>query len=281
MIFSIFKKGVKFLSGHSLTRFYFIKVVYYFLLSHLRNSNSTVDVFNHKMFLDSIDTHGLSIRGVCEPFETELVKKEIKKGNIFLDRRANIGYYTLIFAELVGESGKVFAFEPDSTNFNILKRNIKLNGYQNIVPIQKAISNKTGKGKLYLSKYNRGAHMIYNLDGKREFIEIETIRLDDYFKEPANKMDFIKMDIEGAESQAIQGMTSILKKNKNLKIFTEFNPPILKRLNIEPKEFLNLFVKFGFKLYYINDREKKIKLIGVNKLIQECSDEYTNLLCIR
>ncbi len=55
----------------------------------------------------------------------------------------------LIFAKLVGENGKVYTFEPDPTNFALLKKNVEINGYENVVLVQKAVSNKNGKLKLF------------------------------------------------------------------------------------------------------------------------------------
>jgi len=70
------------------------------------------------MFLDSCDSLQLSINEIYEPIETNFVKDKIKEKNIVLDIGANIGYYTLIFAKLVGNNGKVFAFEPERKSDN-------------------------------------------------------------------------------------------------------------------------------------------------------------------
>lgn len=212
VILSIFRKGVKVLSGHGIGKFYPVKVVFHFLSSRLKDTNGIAEVQGHKMFLDSKDTLALSLWGVYEPLETELVKKEVKKGDVVLDIGANIGYYTLIAAKLVGENGKVFAFEPDPTNFAILKKNVELNGYKNVVLVQKAASNKTGKLKLYLSEDNSADHKIYDSHEGRQSTEIEATRLDDYFKNYNGEINLIKMDIEGAEGGAIQGMSSLLQK---------------------------------------------------------------------
>lgn len=281
IMLSIYKKAVKILSGHGIGNFYPIKVIHSFVISYLKSNFAEVQ--GHKMFLDSKDSLCLSINGVYEPFETELVKKEIKKGDVVLDLGANIGYYTLIFAKLVGKRGKVFAFEPDPTNFSLLKKNVEMNGYKNVELVQKAVSNKTGKIKLYLCEDNKGDHRIYNSHDGRQSIEIEAIRLDDYFKNYNGAVDFIKMDIQGAEGGAIQGMFNLLKKN-NVKIITEFWPIGLKRFGIDPGECLKLLIEFGFKLYEVNEQEKKIKPVNVPKLLEVYTpkkENFTNLLCLK
>ncbi|MCD5383454.1 FkbM family methyltransferase [candidate division WOR-3 bacterium] len=282
IVLLIYKKVAKIISGHRIGRFYPIRVINSFIISQLRSNFAEVQ--GHKMFLDSKDSLSLSIYESYEPLETQLVKREIKRGNVVLDLGANIGYYTLIFAKLVGEEGKVFAFEPDPTNFALLEKNVEMNGYKNVMLIQKAVSNKSGKLKLYLSENSMGDHAIFNLYEGCKFIEIEAIRLDDYFKNYEGKIDFIKIDTEGAEEQAIQSMLNLLKKNKTVKILTEFFPIGLKGSDIDPAEYLNTLLKLDFKLYHINEQEKKIEPASIPKLLEIYSPEKqnnTNLLCVR
>jgi len=86
-----------------------------------------------------------------------------------------------------------------------LKKNVEINGYKNVELVQRAVSNKTGKIKLYLCEDNTGDHRIYDLHDERKSIEIEAIRLDDYFKNYNGAVDFIKMDIQGAEGGQFKG----------------------------------------------------------------------------
>lgn len=286
ILLQIYKTSAKILSGLGFRKIYPLRVVNNFIFSHLlsRLKTTFAEVDGHKMFLDSKDSLSLSIKGIYEPFETEFVKKEIKKGDVVLDIGANIGYYTLIFAKLVGEEGKVFAFEPDPYNFALLKKNVETNDYKNVVLVQKAVSNKTGRIKLFLCEDNKGDNRIYNSHDGRQSIEIEAIRLDDYFENYNGKIDFIKMDIQGAEGGAIQGMSNLLEENKNVKIISEFWPIGLKRFGIEPKEHLNLLLKYGFKLYEINEQEKKIEVVNIPKKLLETytpeKENYTNLFVI-
>lgn len=285
IILLILRAGRKFLSGCGIYKFYPIEVALNFLTPRLKSSfRAVANVEGHKMFLDSEDILDLSVWGVWEPLETELFKKEIKKGDVVLDIGAHIGYYTLIFAKLVGGNGQVYAFEPDPENFALLKKNVEINGYKNIVLVQKAVSNKTGKIKLYLCEDRKVDHSIYDPHDSRKSIDIEAIRLDDYFKDYKGKIDFIKMDIEGAEEGVIQGASSLLQKNKNVKIVTEFLPIALRRSGIEPKEYLKLLIKHGFSLYHINEQEKKIEPANIAELLETYTPERgnsTNLLCIR
>ena len=89
--------------------------------------------------------------GVNEKYETELFKKMVQDGMVVVDIGANIGYYTLIAAKLVGNKGIVYAFEPEPSNYELLCQNIAINGYTNVVPIEKAVSKTSGKTKLYVN----------------------------------------------------------------------------------------------------------------------------------
>lgn len=237
-------------------------------------------VQGHKMFLDPLDSLSLSIFGYCELPETELVKKQVNKGDTVLDIGAHIGYYTLILARLVGSQGKVYAFEPDPNNFALLKKNVEINGYKNVILIQKAVSNETGKIRLYLSENDAGNHRIYDSHDGRRSIEIEAIRLDDYFRGSDERIRFIKMDIEGAEGSAVLGMSDLLKKNKSIKIVTEFSPAALKKSGSEPEDYLRQLINQGFKLFHTDNR----RLVKVTELLKAYAPEkenYTNIFCVR
>ena len=274
----VIELGFNFFQSYGLERLYPFKIL------QKKWTSKPHLVQGHKMFLDVVDSIGVSASGVHEAFETELVKRLVKKGDVVLDIGANIGYYTLIFAKYVEKEGRVFAFEPNPDNFELLKKNVKINGYKNVVMVNKAVSNKTGKWKLYLSVYNKGDNRIFDVNDGRRFIEIETIRLDDYFKNYDREIDFIKMDVQGAEGGVIQGMPNLLQKSKNLKIISEFCPTLFEFFGVDSEDYLNLLLNNEFKLYLINDIKRKTELINVNEWIEKKifnTFNYTNLLCMR
>jgi FkbM family methyltransferase len=228
------------------------------------NVNQTYTVHDHQMFLDEKDSLGL-VAGTYESHEMEVVKREVQKGDVVLDIGANIGFYTLMFAKLVGSEGQVFAFEPEPENFRLLKKNVEINGYQNVILVPKAISNKNGTIQLYLCESNQGMHRIYDSVCCQSAIDIESIRADDYFSSP-HKMDFIKMDIEGAEYAAIQGMQNLLTQNPQIKIMTEFSPLALFEYGVDSKDYINTLLKYGFTLFSIGEN---VELIEHEKLLSQ------------
>jgi FkbM family methyltransferase len=276
----IFNKSVKHLAGHRIGRNKIVGTVFNYLKSSLKEECVQID--DHIMYLDKQDSLWLSINGVHEKFETDLVKQEIKKGDVVIDIGANIGYYTLIFAKLVGDTGKVFAFEPDPTNFELLRKNIEVNGYKNVTLKQKALSDKEGKVVLTLIKQNTASHHISSeQQAPKNSIQVDTITADDYFKNFEHKIDFIKMDVEGAESKVLSGMTNLLKNNVDLKMMVEYNPDAIRNMGLEPASYLELLVTNGFRIMDIDRKNMKIENISVQSLLKKYDDEYTNLLCIR
>ena len=271
----------KFSFGYGISKFYPIKIIMKKIESNFKSDYAIVQ--GSKMFLDPGDSLDLSINGVYGELDTKIIREEIHEGDIVIDVGANIGYYTLIFAQLVGSSGKVFAFEPEPKNFEILKKNIEINNYQNIVAEQKIVSDKSGIVKLFIAEHGIVGHRINQEKSSQKFIEVESIILDNYIKKLNldNKINFIKIDVEGSEPKVLEGTKEIIQKSNQLKIFTEFNREVVKEYGIEPKEMIDLFYRNGFKIYLPNYKENKINLTNVNELLtsKETLLENINLLC--
>lgn len=254
-----------------------LRVFEYFLKSDF------AEVQGNKMFLGKGDQWNISIDGVWGKLDTETIKNSIKTGDVVVDLGANIGYYTLIAAKLVGDKGKVFAFEPEPRNFEILKKNVEINGYHNVILEQKAVSDINEKINLYLSK-GIGTHSIKsNKNANMEPIQTESVRLDDYFSDLnlTDKINFIKMDIEGAEFRALNGMNIILRQSKHLKIFTEFERDLIIESGTEPKDMLELLFNNGFKMLYVDDEKNCLVPISIEKLLNTDHSNTINFLCER
>jgi FkbM family methyltransferase len=257
----------------SLFRFFYAKILSRYVIPYL-NLNCEVD--GHKIFINTM-FFPLLIGGNYEPFETKIIKEEVKKGNTVLDVGANIGYYTLILAKQVGKEGKVFAFEPGPDNFALLKKNIHLNNYTNVILEQVGVTNKTG-GTCFKSD------RVYDSSVGRGLINIKTIQLDDYFKDYQGNIDLIKMDIEGSEGNAIKGMSNILQKNENIKMITEFWPSGLEAVGTSPEEYLKMLLEYGFKIYNINEEKEEIESINIASLLGQYNPKnkkLTNLYLTR
>lgn len=283
--FVIYQKFAVFLSKFRLGKFPLLRRIHKFLKFHLRSKS--VKFGGRKFFINrkdfTISSYLLEGREFESP-ETKIFKQRVKRDDTVLDIGANIGYHTLTFAKLVGSEGRVFAFEPDQDNFALLDKNVKENKFGNVVLVNKAVSDKSGDTKLFLSEDNMGDHRIYDSGQGGKFIVAETVCLDEFLKDHKDKIDFIKMDIQGAEEKALYGMKEILKSNEKLEIVTEFWPIGLEGMGdrFSGKNYLEFLERHNFKFF---DIKKGIKnSVDIDYLLKNYNSENkkdTNLLCVK
>lgn len=218
--------------------------------------------------------------GVYEKTELSIFREKIKPGMNVVDIGANIGLYTVIAARLVGPNGKVFAFEPEPENIAFLKKNIELNKLNNVIIYDCGLGERPGQVNLYKDKYNKGHHSIVRSDSAEGVISIKIDTLDNILSEYGSlKVDIIKMDIEGAEYFALQGMKKTLENNRNIKIFTEFYPKIIEKAGGKPWSFLESLINNGFILKKIekNINEMKDFSLSTDYKNKKLKEEYINI----
>jgi FkbM family methyltransferase len=178
-----------------------------------------------------------------------IIASIVKKGDFIIDVGAYIGYYTFFFSKLVGKEGKVYAFEPEPRAFLILKNKAKR--LKNVILERKAVGDKNTKVKFYLDE-NRGESSIYkDLARSKTCIEVDMIRLDDYFHDLKDNIALIKMDVQGSEPLVIDGMKNLIKKVKLL--ILELWPYGLKVAGFEPSDIINRLILNDFKIIYIDE----------------------------
>ena len=247
------------------------------------SKSNIVEIEGRKMFTQNNDGLALSIFKIYEPNQTKIVKKYVHEGDVVIDVGAHVGYYTLLMAQLVGKNGKVYSFEPDPVNFELLKKSVEINGFENVVLIQKAVSDTTEKIKLFLGDNDSAINRIYDakLGDAKKSIDVESVTIDEYFKENDKLFNFIKIDSEGSEAKIINGMEKFLTKNRKLIMMTEFFPFLIKKSGDEPKQYLKSLENSGFELYNILDDNKETNKINSESFlkIEPDSDYCTNLLC--
>lgn len=280
--FTILQNIYRAVGGHGLGRIKPLRWSYDLFFKALKPR--TVTVLGQRMWLDDRDTLELGTHGIYEPVETGLLQRELRAGGTFLDIGANIGYYTLIAARIVGPKGRVFAFEPDPANFTLLKKNVEANGHSNVTLVNKAVSDRTGGLRLFVNEANRGDHRIYDSKDGRSSISIQAVALDGFFKKLDRKVQFIKMDIQGSEAKALEGMKGLIRANRSLKLVTEFSPGSLKLCGSDPAGYLKTLRKLGFKVSEISEKEGGVKPVNLKALAARLTDDsnrYTNLFCVK
>jgi len=284
-LFYFYQKGKNLLGGRGLTKYSFVRKVKNYSSSNLQTDYA--EVFGNKLILSK---KGLALAishyGAYEELEAKIMEEKIKVGSIVVDVGANIGLHTLNMARIVGNTGRVFAFEPDPSNFEILGENVKINNYQNIILEEKAVGDKHGRVTLYQSD-NPGNHRLFpQTKQTKGEVEVELTSLDKYFIDSnlAEKISFIKIDVEGLEFSVLNGMKNILKNNKKIKILFEFVPENIMEVGFAPIGVLNLLTSIGFKLYCIDERAKKLLRVSKNEeILKLCSSTNNtisrNLFC--
>jgi len=194
--------------------------------------------------------------GTYEADTVKVCKKLIKPGMTVLDIGAHAGYFTRIFSHIVGSQGRVLAFEPHPANYEVLKRNVERWHLTNVTLIRKAVSNKEGSAIFYETIGSFG----HSLHWKKPHIDqfkVEIISLDKFLpKIGVKEVHFVKMDIEGHEPEALDGMNNLIKHQKQIYLVLEFKPSLLKIRDYEPISLIKKLFQMGFKVFVIGKRGK-------------------------
>lgn len=220
-------------------------------------------------------------RGIWAAAETELCKREIREGMRAVDVGANIGYFTLLFARLVGPTGHVYAFEPEPRNFELLQRNVARNRYTNVTAVPKAVARVSGSQRLFKSPDNLGDHRLAHGPAGRDWVEVSVVALDEFFAAGAC-VDFVKLDIQGAECGALHGARALLERSKPVCLITEFWPAGIRAFGDDPEQYLRELWALGFRMWVIGSgsRPQLVPLDGptaLHALVQR--DHEVNLFC--
>jgi FkbM family methyltransferase len=230
------------------------KILYYWLYSKLHKNKLIIkEIQGSKMHLN-LEDFGLSkqlfLNGIREPECTRIMKEQLQKDMTIAEIGANIGYYALMEASIVGKNGKIYAIEPFPPNYELLKKNIDINLYNDRIELYNiAISDKPGKTRLFIKDKHNLCNMLESGTGE-SFVEVETKTLDDFIKDK-KLPDIIRMDIEGFEYYVIDGMKKTLDKCNQCKMFIEVHPYQMYEKGLDYKKPLKILFDKGFKPTYI------------------------------
>ena len=177
----------------------------------------------------------------------------LRPGQVVVDVGANIGYYTLLAASRIGDTGKVIAFEPGNDNCLLLKMSLQANHFKNVEIHMYAVIDKeeTVGFNIGGGSSNGGIGSIETATHRIEGIALDT------FLGTEPRIDIIKMDIEGAEGRALQGMKQLIQRHRPI-IFTEFSPHGLEsRSNLSAEAYLEQLFDLGYDLFVLDRKTGK------------------------
>ena len=162
----------------------------------LRGKKWIVGSFNHGCWLGSYEFD-----------KQQLMTKMVKPGTVFLDIGANVGFYTLLASALVGDKGKVFAFEPLPKNIDFLERHLNINSIRNATVFRAAVSDRSGTASFQESSISDRMGRL----SEGGTLTVEVLSLDDLFIKGVLPLpDYLKIDVEGGEYSVLKGAQHIL-----------------------------------------------------------------------
>jgi FkbM family methyltransferase len=225
-------------------------------------------LFGFKIYLNPDDltpiSSSIGISGVLDLPLTCLLRKVLKTGMTVVDIGANIGYYTLLTSRLVGERGRVIAFEPENLNFSLLKRSVRENKASSISLHQLAVSDRNGTVRLYRAEASQpGGHSI-GTDRGQGFDEVNCTTLDDFWgKMGRPRIDLIKIHVTGDDPLVLRGSNRVLREATPM-VTMVFDPPKWGESNDSQLRYLF----DNFEVYEIVESPfllKKLNLSSLNR----------------
>ncbi len=213
------------------------------------------------------------LKNRTDAFELSLMKNHIQQGYTVLDIGANIGFTAKHLSRYVGASGKVYAFEPDTVNYAHLLENIG-HTYSNIKPVQAAVGEKNETIHVYKSPMLNVDHRTYPIENFTSKEEVKCLSIDGFLK-PEEQAHFIKMDIQGYEYFALQGMKQTLLNNRNhLAMIMEFWPWGLQKAGASAQLVFDFIQSCGYQMELIDG--KILSLLDSEKVkqMQALPEEY-------
>lgn len=162
-------------------------------------------------------------RVFMEMFEDEVYEQVWRpnEGDVVIDIGAYVGMFTVKSSLAIGASGKVVAVEPCAENYELLSRNCE--GLSNVVLVKKAVMAESGHARMYYTDSMVANSLI--TEGKR-YTEVETITLDELVRElKLDKVDIVKMDVEGAAIEVLKGAKEVLARGTKLAIAAYHTAP--------------------------------------------------------
>jgi FkbM family methyltransferase len=195
-----------------------------------------------------------------ERYEPELpyLEQMLSPGMTFVDAGACYGLYTLAGSKIVGEAGRVIAFEPAARAFRVLRKNIVLNSLANVVAYPLALTANSGRALLYYHP-NVGCDSLGRDDSFTENSEeVATESLDNVLRKiSVDHVDVIKMDVQGAEELVLRGANKILQSSHPAVIF-EVYPPGTVLLGLSPYGAWDFLEKLGYE-FFVVEREGALR----------------------
>lgn len=208
---------------------------------------AAVDGITYQLDLGEYIDSSIYFGGCFEPDTTAAINRLCRPGMTVVDIGANVGCHALRFAKLVGDSGRVVAFEPMAWARAKLLRNIELNGFGNITVESVALSDSPGSREAYFRSSWQGSEESDPASLRRDTITFDT--LDGYAERNGiGRVDMVKLDVDGHEFKVMRGARRTLAAHRPL-ILIELGPHLLAGAGDDIGELVEFLSSLGYKFF--------------------------------
>ncbi|MCA0301846.1 MAG: FkbM family methyltransferase [Proteobacteria bacterium] len=206
----------------------------------------------------------LFVAGSFEPNEFAFLDRVLKPGMTFVDVGANEGLFTLFAARRVGAAGRVVAAEPSSRERRRLESNLARNRIANVTVVPHAIGDSPGSARLQIAT---GVHAGHNTLGAFTYADVNAVDFEDVPVEtldalaarlPIERVDVVKIDVEGAELKVLQGAADLLRRTRPI-LLIEANEGALQGQGASSAEVVALLESLGFAIHVFSDRTGEVE----------------------
>ncbi len=196
-------------------------------------------------------------QGCSEPELTAFLERVLKPGMVFFDVGAHIGEHVVLGSTLVAPDGQVHAFEPDSRNFAFLEKNVEMNGLHNVFLNRLAVYDKDTTLEFVQTREPSTSHIrSHSVAESGPLLTVKATTLDHYIEDNGiDKVDVLKIDVEGAELYVLRGAQSLLDKPNGQApiIIFEYSQANCKRFGYHPDEIVTLLKSRGFTIWVLKE----------------------------
>jgi FkbM family methyltransferase len=208
-----------------------------------RRTVATRHGFSMSLDLRQLVDREIYCQGVWEPLETKLFARVLRPGDHVVDVGANIGWFSLLAARLVGPAGRVHSFEANRATFDLLQTNLALNACTNITAHCVAVGEENGLARIAPREAgNAGADGVELASSGVDTVPL--VRLDAVLGEA--RLRLIKLDIEGWEAKALRGAEGLLRRGDAPDLVFEFTPEFLSAAGDDPRELVAWLEGLGY-----------------------------------
>ncbi|MGF1491706.1 MAG: FkbM family methyltransferase [Microcoleaceae cyanobacterium] len=204
-----------------------------------------------------------------EDYEPELLylEKVLSPGKVFIDGGANLGIYTVAAAKLVGDSGRVLSFEPGQETFATLEHNIKINQFKQANAFPLALSDQVGTARLYhIADASNSFSLGKSGDPDVGYEEISTTTIQHVVEqEGLDRVDMIKLDVEGAEELVLRGSRALIEKMRPVILF-EVSVGGTRRLGLSEHGVFDLLRELHYKFFTVDKNSGQLVALDSPKL---------------